>query len=80
MFGIPFGAGESLTIPHHRRSAYGDKTDEVYDLARYYLGDLTQTNEIDGTCSTYGRIANGLHYFGGAPERKRLFGRTRPVW
>jgi len=28
-FGVRVGAFERLTIPQHRPSAYGDKTDEV---------------------------------------------------
>jgi len=48
-------------------------------LTRYYSGDLTQTNEMGGTCSTYGPVAKSVHYFGGAPETRRLFGRTRLV-
>lgn len=47
-------------------------------MVLYHSGDLTQTNEMGETCSTYGRVAKGGHCFGGAPETKILFGRTRP--
>jgi hypothetical protein len=35
---------------------------------------------MGGTCSIYGRVAKGVHYFGGTPETKRMFGRTRLLW
>jgi hypothetical protein len=51
-------------------------------LAKYYLGDQIEKNEMIWSCSTHvGGERRGVHgVFVGNPEGNRLLGRTRHRW
>jgi hypothetical protein len=49
-------------------------------LAKYYLGDQIEKNEMSGACSMYGGRTGVYRVLMGKPEEKISIGRTRPRW